>query len=134
MKNFLNLKSFLLAVLATLAVNVMASNKTNEEPTICQQWEVEDIATFFNNDNTQMEIYSGVVIDLTDAGTFRFYYKAKDDDKWYMVGNGQAVIDETTITLGDTVYEYTLSENKLTLSSNNVSFSLRATSGISAEP
>ena len=81
-----------------------------------------------------MEIYSGVVIDLTDAGTFRFYYKAKDDDKWYMVGNGQAVIDETTITLGDTVYEYTLSENKLTLSSNNVSFSLRATSGISAEP
>ena len=46
MKKFLNLKSFLLAVLATLAVNVMASNKTNEEPTICQQWEVEDIATF----------------------------------------------------------------------------------------
>lgn len=139
MKKVMNLKSMMLAALAMFAVSTMAVNNYHDGPVINQQWEVENIAAFFNNDSTQLEKYSGVVIDLTEAGTFRTYYKFKEDEKWYTMGSGQAVIEPTdettgTIKLQDVTFNYTLSGENLTLTNESTTLNLKQTSGFAAAP
>lgn len=137
MKKVKNVKSMVLAVLAMFAMNAMATSHSNDEPTVNQQWEVENIDAFFNNNSEQLEKYSGVVIDLTQSGTFRTYYKFKEDDKWYTMGSGQAAIEPTdeltgTIKLQDVTFNYTLSGEQLTLSNESTTLILKRTSGFAA--
>ena len=139
MKKVMNLKSMMLAALAMFAVSTMAVNNHHDGPVINQQWEVENIAAFFNNDSAQLEKYSGVVIDLTEAGTFRTYYKFKEDEKWYTMGSGQAVIEPTdettgTIKLQDVTFNYTLSGENLTLTNESTTLNLKQTPGFAAAP
>lgn len=139
MKKVMNLKSMMLAALAMFAVSTMAVNNHYDGPVINQQWEVENIAAFFNNDSAQLEKYSGVVIDLTETGTFRTYYKFKEDEKWYTMGSGQAVIEPTdettgTIKLQDVTFNYTLSGENLTLTNESTTLNLKQTSGFAAAP